>query len=457
MAMTDVAVGIDIGTSYIKAVARTQNGAVVAVSRMRSPLFKIKRSTVLLRANEWWDGFKCVLHGLLTAKTSLRLRLKSICVSAIAPTLTVFDEYQPDKAFAILYSSLLELENAASLSQCDPQLTLQRLVTLRNAACKSSFVKPHISDLVGYVNWRLTNTLTINSISLAETGMSGGSIDCDQFAVMDKVVPRLVAPSEQIGATIVASAEELGIEVGIPVCGGCPDTMGSLVGAGLVRTGEMMLYLGTFGSLMRLEEDVDALLNVANCPRPPFQWLLSVPGLGPEIESLSRRWFGRTAMVNVVQALDEAAIHAPPGADGTLFLVPRWKGGMTPVGAYEFLADRNGKIGNVHRQARAVLEGIGYAILALGHPRKLIKASGGGSRSRTWLDALSAVLDSEVQACDMAWEATGTADIAATLAWCYKPPVRRCHRSAAEVDVPRSVIDDNSQRIREYYHDRKWL
>ena len=320
------------------------------------------------------------------------------------------------------------------------------------------FVSPCMSDLVGYLNWRLTGNLTINSISLAETGMVGGVRDCDKFAVVDNITPRLVTPGEHIGETTRASAGELGIEAGIPVCGGCPDTMNSVVGAGLTHASETMLYLGTFGSLMRLEADVDALLNVANCPSPPYHWLLSVPGFGPEIESLSHRWFASLAEVDRLRKIDQEATQALPGAGGTLFLVPRWKGVMTPVGTYQFVADRNGEIGNIQRQARAVLEAIAYAVLVLGtHSGHVIKASGGGARSRAWLDTLSVVLNSDVHARYMTWEAIGTADIAAGLAWRSMAPVRPYYTSQRHPDTSRAVIDDNSQRVKELYYELDWL
>src|SRR5687768_16340643 len=133
MAMTDLAVGIDIGTTYTKAVARTEDGSVVAVSRMRSPHSVTRRPTTLIEAAEWWACLKDVLRTLLTAYAP-RPRVASICVSAIAPTLTVFDASEEDKAYSILYSSLGEVEDRALISQSDPQLTERRLALLRRAA-----------------------------------------------------------------------------------------------------------------------------------------------------------------------------------------------------------------------------------------------------------------------------------------------------------------------------------
>jgi xylulokinase len=456
--MSEVAVGIDIGTSYTKGVARTVDGTVVAVYRKPSAQVRPDLSIDLRSAAAWWVDLKDVVRGLLFAYRPRQMRVTSICVSAIAPTLTVFDAAHPDCAYAILYSSLAELENGGSLSQCDPQLTKRRLAILTSVARKERFVSPSITDLVGYANWRLTGTLTINGISLAEMGMTQGVRDCDMLGVADGISPQLVAAGKQIGETTACSAGELGIESDIPVCGGCPDTMSSVVGAGLVRASETMLYLGTFGSILHLQRDVDALLDTTGWPSPPFRWLLSVPGLGPEIELLSQQWFGSTAASDRLRVLDQAAVEAPPGAEGTLFLVPRWKNGMTTVGRYELVPGRSGEIGDVRRQARAVLEGIAYAALSVGaHSGNTIIASGGGARSRIWLDAISTVLRSDVQARHMSWEATGAADIAARMAWKSMQVMRPWYRSQAHINGPREIINDNFHRVKEVYREHNWL
>lgn len=451
--MIDAAVGIDIGTSYIKAVARAQDGSVVAVSRVRSPRFK-DRFDVLVCANEWWTRLKHVVRGLLKGPTPLDI--KSICVSAIAPTLTIFDMSQAQRAYAIFYTSLAELENGKTLSQCDSHLTDRRLLALSRAAHQAGFVTPCITDLVGYVNWLLTKTFTINSISLTEAGIRAG--DINKFAVINNSAPLLVAPSQQIGETTSSAAVELGIKPRIPVCGGCSDTMSSVVGAGLKNASETMLYLGTFGSLMCLEYDVDILLDRTGCPNAPFRWLLSVPGLGPKLELIDHGWSRSAAVNDGIHILDNLALQASPGAGGTLFLLPRWKSGMTPTGKFEIVPDKNGNVGDVRRQARAVLEGLAYAVLVLERDiGKVTKAAGGGARSRIWLDILSMVLGIEIHAREMTWEATGAADIAARLAWRSLSPTRPSYVAGKHGDSYQPLLDDNLRRIKEKYHELEWL
>jgi sugar (pentulose or hexulose) kinase len=455
--MNEVAIGIDIGTSYTKGAERTEDGTVVAVYRKRTLQVKSNPLLDLLSAVPWWYCVKDVVRGLLSALPRL-MNVASICVSAIVPTLTVFDVDCPDHAYAILYSSLAVTSAGSSLSQSGPELTKQRLTILSSIARKEGFISPCITDLVGYANWRLTGKLTMNGLSFAEMGMTREVGGCEIFGVSENITPQLVSADEKIGETTPGSAGELGIKSGISVCGGCPDTIGSIVGAGLTRALERMLYLGTFGSILELGEDVDTILHATRQPCVPYRWLLSIPGLGPEIESLGQRWFGPYAASESLSMLDQAAVKAPPGAGGTLFLVPRWKNGMTPIGSYKILPNRNGETGDVRRQARAVLEGIAYAALSLGvHSSNPIIACGGGARSRIWLDIISTVFGSNVQARHMAWEATGAADIAARMAWKSPPAKRPWYASQAYTDVPRGIINDNHHRAMEVYRELDWL
>ena len=397
------------------------------------------------------------MHTLFKDDGIKQLRVASICVSAIAPTLTLFDVSDSSKAYALLYSSLAGLDDD-SLSQFDLEVTKRRMEIFREVAAREHLINPCVSDLVGYLNWRLTGSLTINSISLAESGLTPSQATQEVLAIISRFAPHVVAPSEYVGLTTQSASIELGIAPGIPVCGGCPDTLGSVMGSGVRKSSESMLYLGTFGSLLRLDRDVEDLLNEVNVLAPPFQWLLSVPDLGPTIEKMSRDFVGPSDAIHCLSGLDNTAVEASPGAGGTCFLVPRWKNGMIQVGAFELMADRAGVFGDGSRRSRAILEGIAYAVLAIGgYGGGPLFASGGGTRSRKWLDIISEVLGCHIYVQDMAWESSGTADIAARLVWPKEDILRPVYSSFANNNTDRAIIDDNLQRIMEQYREQEWL
>lgn len=449
--MTEVVVGIDIGTSYTKAVARTADGRVTGVYRLPSPRLAAS-SGGLLPATPWWECFSCVLRGLLPGQAGARV--VGLCVSGIAPTLTLFDAAQPDRAWSLLYSSVPDLPDGVSVAPCDPCLAAHWRTVCGRTLLANDLDAPYVSDLVGYVNWRLTGEFTLNTISFSEVGATAGSTECDMLALYERA-PRLVAPSGQVGVTAGADVRGLGLPEGIPVAGGCPDTMASAVGAGVRHASETVLYLGTFGSLFRLGDDVESLLETPATPESAFHWSLSVPGLGPEVESLGRAWFESSS--ESLPLLDNAAAESPPGAEGTLFMVPRWRNGRTAVGTFAFVSDSSGLVGDLRRRARAVLESVGYAALTLGGDFAAgVTASGGGARSRVWLDALSVVLGTTVRAREMSWEAVGAADIAARMVW-RAWNERPCFESRAYERTSRLVTVENCLRAKEWYREHAWF
>jgi sugar (pentulose or hexulose) kinase len=453
--MSDVALGVDVGTSYTKAAAVREDGSVASMHRVASP--QIGDGGGLAESYRWWRTVGTVIAEALCALASGQDRLVSLCISAVTPMLTVFDAAFPEHSLSIPYWSVAVMEDGSSPPQSDRRLTDRRLVVLKDAARREKFASPCITDLVGYLNFCLTGELTINSISLAEMGMVAGAVDCETLSVGDRIAPRLVAAGRKMGETSDWSARELGVNAGISVCGGCPDTMGSVVGAGLRGAAESMLYLGTFGTLLSLEADVDIILDAPRLSSHPFRWSLSVPGLGPELELLSHEWFGAGNVATGLQMLDSAASKSEPGASGSLFLLPRWKDGMNTVGAFSFVPGGDGQVGDVARRSRAVLESLGYAILVIaGQLTEPLKVSGGGARSTPWLATLSTVLGLEIHSQDLCWEAAGTADIAARLVWKDRR-TRNWHIARADTRSDRNNIHENLCRARALYQMKGWI
>lgn len=451
----DAVLGVDIGTSFAKAAACGPEGEMIAISRRACVGRVLQPASALIPAATWWHLVRDVIADLLRSAPTLGGDVKAICISAVAPTLVVFDSGDVERAFGLMYSWL---PTGMSLAQCDRRLTECRLELLQQAACDAGLVAPYLTDLVGYLNFALTGVLTVNSISLAEMGFSRGAADCARLRVAD-VAPVLVAPAQRVGDVSATSAETLGLQPGIPVCGGCPDTLGSVVGSGMTDASQMMLYLGTFGSLLRLDSSVTVLVDSPHCCAPPFGWELSVPGLGPEVERLSDNWFPGNRAEDRLRLLDQASSRSAPGAGGMLFLVPRWRDSMRQVGQFALLPASTGPESRVSECARATLEGIAYAICALRVSLpEVIRVSGGGARSKPWLQALADVLRRRVVTQEFSWEAAGTADIAARLAW-----DGHCGRRSDRVFDPLApgeaaeTIRKNQLRATQVYAQGGWM
>lgn len=441
-----VALGIDIGTSYIKGALINIDGLIVSTFRKKASI-NIDTASDLILASIWWSDIKSVISGLIL-NCNNQNNIVGICVSAISPTLTVFDAKNPNEAYSILYSSLSKKD--IGTNQYCHLLTRERLTILRDVATQKQFIKPYITDLVGYINYRLTGELTINSISLSCIGATENTFDNHFLCVEDNTFPKIVSVIEDIGKITEGCSNELGIDIGISVCGGCPDVMGSVIGCGMQYTTDRMIYLGTFGSLLKIEQKIDDLLESKIIKKQPFNFLLSVPEFGNKIETLSKQWFQDSPKILV-----EKANKIVPCAEGTIFLLPRWKDGMVTVGSYEFIPNT---IDDLNIKARAVVESVAFAVRLIEEQLSNdVYVCGGGSQSHLWLDIISIVLQNNVKSLDYSWESAGTADIAGRMYWGNINNKRSLYISKTEYSKFKEIINENYYKIKKCYNDRNWF
>jgi xylulokinase len=196
------------------------------------------------------------------------------------------------------------------------------------------------------------------------------------------------------------SAAALATAFGAPVAAGAGDQASAAVGVGIVRPGPLSVVLGTsgvvFGVLPAYRADPGARLHVF-CHAAPGTWhamgvMLSAAG--------SLRWLRDATGGSPYDALLAEAARWPAGTDGLLF-APYLAGERTPHadpdarGAFVGLELRHDRGALV----RAVLEGVAFGLrdsleLAreLGLEAAEARVSGGGARSRLWLEIVASVL-----------------------------------------------------------------
>jgi xylulokinase len=191
------------------------------------------------------------------------------------------------------------------------------------------------------------------------------------------------------------------VSLGIPVAAGGGDQPSAAVGVGATRPGTLSVVLGTSGVVLAplpaYAHDLEARVH-AFCHARPGTWqamgvMLSAAG--------SLQWLHDTFAKDVpFDALIAEAEAWPPGAEGLLFL-PYLAGERTPHadpdarGAFVGLELRHDRGALV----RAVLEGVAFGLAdsldllrALDVEAATARVSGGGARSRLWLEIVASVL-----------------------------------------------------------------
>jgi xylulokinase len=238
-------------------------------------------------------------------------------------------------------------------------------------------------------------------------------------------LPALAAPGSVIGSVSPWAAEATGLAAGTPVVAGGGDGQMAGLGAAVSRPDLAYLNLGTGVTLGTHSDRYVASLAFRTLSSPiPGRWTLEAL-LASGV--LSVAWFrdevARDATPGAEERLEALAAAVPTGAGGLMFL-PYLTSAETPYwdpaarGAWVGLREHHGR-GHLYR---AILEGIAFEqrfILSrieaeTGFRVATLRAMGGGTRSRLWLQVMADILDRPIATTDLAeTTALGAAILAA--------------------------------------------
>ena len=386
-------VGLDVGTTGVKAVAISTDGEVLATDEEPYALSTPHPGWAEQDPEDWWHAAEVVIRRLPFDEIRLGL-------SGQMHGLVCLDEADRVLRPAILWN---DQRTAAECAEIEERIGLERLIELTGNRALPGFTAPkllwlrrHEPGVYGrirrillpkdYVLLRLTGEHGIDAADASGTLL----FDVRRRRWSDEVADALEIPREWLPAVSESTAH-----------GGAGDQQAAALGVGVVRSGTLSVVLGTsgvvFAALPEYRPEPQARVHVF-CHAVPGIWeamgvMLSAAG--------ALRWFRDTlAPGSSFEHLVAEAEEWPPGAEGLTFL-PYLAGERTPHAdpsaraVFEGLSLRHGRGGLV----RAVLEGVAYGLRdslellrGLGVDAQAGRASGGGARSRLWLEIVASVL-----------------------------------------------------------------
>lgn len=427
--MTEVVLGVDIGTSGCKVVAVGADGRVFRHSVMNYPLYSAREGWSEQDPEHWWAAVKAGIRDVLTDLHGKRVR--GIGLSGQMHGLIALARSGQVLRHAILWND----QRAAH--ECD-EITRElggedRLISLINnrilpgfTAGKVRWMRKHEPELYeqiaqvclpkDFIRFRLTGVLATDVSDASGTGyfdprtLRWVQEVAAASSVTPGMLPEIVHSTHQTGTLLESVALELGLPRNTPVFGGGGDAVIQTTSMGITRPGDVGVTLGTAGivaaasrfcptnTAARMQisagnlHDTWHIMGVALAAAGAFQWFGETVAQCAETRNPN---FSR---------LTELAATAPIGSGGLYFL-PHLNGEraphLAPGATASFLGLRRGH--RAEHLARAVIEG---AILnlrrilddfhSLGLSCERIIASGGASQSELWLQVLADVCDREV-------------------------------------------------------------
>src|SRR5580700_5415449 len=266
---------------------------------------------------------------------------------------------------------------------------------------------------------------------------------------------------------LAESPDAVGTLNGVAVAAGAGDQAAAAVGAGITRPGPLSVVLGTSGVVLAATDEylADREGRVhAFCHAAPERWMV----MGVMLSAAgSLAWYHDTLNPGMdFDALLGEAESVAPGCEGLTFL-PYLSGERTPHADPDARAAFCGLSVTHGRGAitRSVLEGVAFAlrdcldtVTGAGAMPTRGRVSGGGSRSRLWLQIVASALELplEVMATDQG-SAFGAALLGGVAGGVYatlEEASAACVRVTEVVDPVDSWIEpyrEARRRFREYY------
>ena len=406
--------GIDIGTSAVKAVLVDQGGTVVGESR--APL-DISRPHPLWSEQDPADWWSAVNTAVAQLESGPRRKVQAVGLTGQMHGAVLLDKARRVLRPAILWNDGRSARECEELLRREPRahaLTGNPILPGFTAP-KLAWVRKHEPDVWGaldlvllpkdYVRLRMTGEAASDLSDAAGTlwvDVGARAWSPEMLAATDLDIgnmPRLVEGTEQTGVLRAELAEAWGMDR-VPVAGGGGDNAAGAVGVGVIHDGDALLSLGTSGVIFAATEtfrpnvggtvhtfchalpgrwhQMSVMLNAASC----LDWTAALTGrtgVAEMLADLQKSGATDTPELFLPYLTGERTPHNDPLAKGVFF-------GLTPSTDPRALA-----LATLQGVAMALADGLDV-LMEAGTRFDAISVIGGGSRSTYWGVILASAL-----------------------------------------------------------------
>lgn len=406
--------GLDVGTSGVKAILVREDGEVAASALTPLALSTPQPGWAEQDPDAWWEA-------TITSIRQLRAEMPDARIVSVGISGQMHSSVFLDRAGEVIRPALLWCDGRTT-EQCaeitrraggedrlrdwvrNPALegfTLPKVLWLRQREPEAYSRLATVLLAKDFIRYRLTGALATEPSDASGTLMYDPANLRWSDDILNAVgVPRALLPevggSSEVLGTVTADAARLtGLDAGTPVVGGGADNACGAAGVGVVTPGEAVASWGTSGTVLaptaqplvdpglrahtfgHVVPGVWYLMGVVLSAAGAFNWYHQQLARELDESGASRR------------ALDAEAASVPPGAEGVTFL-PYLQGERTP---HRDASARGAFVGLslAHTRAhltRAVLEGVCFALRdsvailqELGLSPHSLLLTGGGAKS----------------------------------------------------------------------------
>jgi len=484
----DYLLGLDIGTSGVKALLISPEGKITSSKTVSYPLATPHPGWAEQSPYDWWKATVKVIRETVSHNPIDSSQIKGISLSGQMHSSVFLNEKMEVIRPAILWS------DTRTSKQCSKIYTkvggLDRLIRYVSNPALEGFTAPKILWLKenepenykkvkyillpkDYIRYRLTGELFTEVSDAAGTLLfeviekRWSTSLLEKLEIDPDLLPPVLNSFDLAGRITKKIANQTGLKFKTPVVAGGADNACGAVGSGIIEEGRVMVSIGSSGVVLAQtnnpQADQEGRIHLFNHACPHSWYMMGVTlSAGMSYEWLQKKLFNH---ILDYTKLDQLAEEVNPGSEGLIFL-PYLYGERTPH------ADAHARgvyfgISGKHDQrhfVRSVLEGVAFALkdsLELikdqGVKIKEIRAIGGGAKSRIWQQILADILGKEINLLNVEeGPAFGAALIAGVGVGIYSSFAEAVNRI---IKVKKTVVPriQNTEKYNHYYQLYKRL
>ncbi|MBN2710208.1 MAG: xylulokinase [Calditrichaceae bacterium] len=474
-----IVIGIDLGTSGVKALAINEDGKILASAMETYPLFQPKAGYSEQDPADWWKGVVKVIRQITNNSGIDKKEIKAVSLSGQMHGSVFLDAKNEVIRFPLLWNDTRNHEQCRKITQIVGE---ERLLSMVGNPALEGFTAPKVLWLKDnepanysklktlllpkdYINYKLTGRVC------SEMSDAAGSLLLDvknrkwavklaeEIGLNPEILPPVLESTDVVGEILPEVAQETGLPKSVRVIGGGADNACSAVGNGIVKESVILASLGTSGVVLahtdQMHHDPQGRIHSFN-HSVPNRWYL----MGVTLSAgFSMSWLKNNIVEKDYDEINRQAAEVKPGSEGVMFL-PYLAGERTPhrdpLARGVFFG-----LSGIHSQKhimRSVFEGVAFAlrdslelIKNLNIKPGQIRITGGGAKSALWRQIMADVFGYPVHTMQSEeGPAFGAALIAATGAGIYKTLQDAVDQTVGLGDVT-EPIKENVSRYNEIY------
>ena len=418
-------IGIDLGTSSVKALLMNELGEVCGEATKPYPLIQKKAGYSEQAPEDWVKQTTEVLKELVTRFEGNVDDIVGISFSGQMHGLVLLDENHEVLRPAILWNDTRTTKQCEEIYQTAGR---ERILSItKNPALegftlpKLLWVKEHEPDLFerasvfmlpkDYVRFKMTGAIhseysdAAGTLLLDVPNKKWSKEICDIFGIKDSLCPPLLESHGFAGTLTPEFSRSTGLSAETKVFAGGADNACGAIGANILSEGATLCSIGTSGVILsyEAEDDLDfgGLVHYFNHGKEDAFYTMGVTlSAGYSLSWFKEQFAKEETMEQLLAGVEDI----PPGANGLLF-TPYLSGERTPHPDAKIRASFIG-VDATHTRAhfaRAVMEGITFSLnesieifREKGKTIDTIVSIGGGAKNPAWLQMQADIFSARV-------------------------------------------------------------